>query len=177
MEFETFYQNILKDISHLPIDYITRLKTKLRHTCEKYSQIKVPYQYRTVINKNLAILKQHKGRGIVILDKNKYIEKCISIVTIHKFKKLDNSPTATCESKVQHTLRKMKSKFSGREYYQLYPAGSNAGKFYGTAKVHKLKQGDTADQLPLQPIVSNYGTASYKLAKYLAKLLSPLSKS
>ena len=182
MEFETFYQNILKDISHLPVDHITRLKTKLCHTCEKYSQIKVSYQYRTVINnlrrnKNLAILKQDKGRGIVILDKNKYTEKCISIVATHKFKKSDNSPTATCESKVQRTLRKMKSKFSGREYYQLYPAGSNAGKFYGTAKVHKLKQGDTADQLPLQPIVSNYGTASYKLAKYLAKLLSPLSKS
>ena len=25
------------------------LKTKLRHTCEKYSQRKVPYKYRTVI--------------------------------------------------------------------------------------------------------------------------------
>ena len=46
-----------------------------------------------------------------------------------------------------------------------------------TAKVGKLKQGDTADQLPLRPIVSNCGTASYKLVKYLAKLLSPLSKS
>ena len=72
MEFETFYQNILKDISHLPVDYTTRLKTKLRHTCKKYSQIKVLYQYRTVIsnlrrNKNLAMLKQDKGRGIVIL--------------------------------------------------------------------------------------------------------------
>ena len=71
----------------------------------------------------------------------------------------------------------MKSKCTEREYYQLYPSDSNAGKFYGTAKVHKLKQGDTVNQLPLQPIVSNCGTASYKLTKYLAKLLSPLSKS
>ena len=72
----------------------------------------------------------------------------------------------------------MKSKlFTEREYYQLYPTGSNAGKFYGTAKVHKLKQGDTVDHLPLRPIVSKCGTASYKLAKYLAKLLSTLSKS
>ena len=92
-------------------------------------------------------------------------------------KKLDNSPIATCESKVQRTLRKMKSKFTEQEYYQLYPTGSNTGKFYGTAKVHRLKQGDTVDQLHLQPIVSNYVTASYKLAKYLAKLLSLLSKS
>ena len=54
--------------------------------CLYLSQIKVPYQYCTVINnlrrnKNLAVLKQDKGRGVVILDKNKYIEKCISIVT------------------------------------------------------------------------------------------------
>ena len=123
VEFETFYQNILKDIAHLPADDITRLKTKLRYTCEKYSQIRVPYKYRTVINnlrrnKDLAILKQDKGRGVVLLDKNKYIEKCISIVTTDKFRKLDSSPTATCESKVQRTLRKMK--FTEREYYQLY---------------------------------------------------------
>ena len=56
----------------------------------------------------------------------------------------------------------MKSKFTEGECYQLWPTGSNAGKFYGTAKVRKLKQGDTLDQLPLRPIVSNCGTASYK---------------
>ena len=46
--------------------------------------------------------------------------------------KLDNSPTATCESKVQRTSRKMKSKFTEGECYQLCPTGLNAGKFYGT---------------------------------------------
>ena len=57
----------------------------------------------------------------------------------------------------------MKSKFTEQRYYQLYPTGSNVGKFYGTAKVLKLKQGDTVDQLSLQPTVSNYGTASYRI--------------
>ena len=33
------------------------------------------------------------------------------------------------------------------------------------------------DQLPIRPIISNIGTATYQLAKYLAKLLSPLSQS
>ena len=65
VEFETFHQNILNDISHAPVDDITRFKTKLRHTCKRYRKIKVPYQYRTVINnlhrkKNLGILKQNK---------------------------------------------------------------------------------------------------------------------
>ena len=83
------------------------------------------------------MLKQDKGRGIVILDKNKYIEKCFSILTT------DNSPTATCDSKVQHTLRTMKFEFTEREYYKLCPTDLNAGNFYATAKVYQLKQGET----------------------------------
>ena len=44
-------------------------------------------------------------------------------------------------------------------------------------KIHKLPESGTVDQLPLRPIVSNIGTASYYLAKHLAKGLAPLSKS
>ena len=85
-EFEMFYQNILKDISHLNNDVITRLKTKLRHTCNKYSRIKVPYKYRNVINnlrrnKQLVILKQDKERGVVLLDKTTYVERNVFLLT------------------------------------------------------------------------------------------------
>ena len=41
----------------------------------------------------------------------------------------------------------------------------------------QIKKGSSVDDLPLRPIISNVGTASYQLTKYLAKLLSPLSKS
>ena len=40
-----------------------------------------------------------------------------------------------------------------------------------------MLENGTIEDLPLCPIVSNIGTASYHLAKYLAKVLSPLSKS
>ena len=33
------------------------------------------------------------------------------------------------------------------------------------------------NQLPVRPVVSNIGTATYQLAKYLAKPLAPLSQS
>ena len=87
-----FYQNILKDISHLNNDVITSLKSKLRHTCDKYSRIKVPYKYRNVINnlrrnKQLVILKQDKGRGVVLLDQTNHVEKYLSITNTNKFKK------------------------------------------------------------------------------------------
>ena len=181
-EFEYFYQNITHDISHLSEDDVSKLKTKLRHTCEKCSDIKVPYKYQKTIdtlrgNNSIVVLKQDKARGVVIFDENIHVEKCLSILDTNRFTKLDKKPTSSYESKIQRTLRKIKSKLSTEEYEKLYPTGSNAGRFYGTAKVHKIDRNDKVDKLPLRPIVSNIGTTSYQLAKYLAKLLPPLSKS
>ena len=115
-EFKMFYQNILKDIPHLNNDVITRLKTKLRHICDKYSRVKVPYRYRHVINnlrrnKQLVILNQDNGRGVVLLDKTKYVDKCFFNINTNKFKTLDKNPTVSYETKIQSTLRKMKSRF------------------------------------------------------------------
>ena len=50
-ELEQFYQGILKDISHLPENYLSSLKMKLRNTCEKYSKMYVPYKCKKTIDK------------------------------------------------------------------------------------------------------------------------------
>ena len=73
-EFELFYQNLVKDIPASHDNIITKIKTKLRHTCDKYSRISVPYKYHIIMknlrnNKELIILKQDKGRGAVLLDR------------------------------------------------------------------------------------------------------------
>ena len=62
-------------------------------------------------------------------------------------------------------------------YQKLYPTGSSPGKFYGTSKIHKLPPNQSIDELPLRSIISNINTATYELARYLAKILSPLSQS
>ena len=111
------------------------------------------------------------------MDSSKYTEKCLGLLENNGFAKITDDPTKRIESKIQRCVRKLKSKITKEEYSKLYPTGSNPGKFYGTAKIHKLSYNDSIDQLPLRPIVSNIGTASYHLSKYLAKLLSPLSQS
>ena len=68
----------------------------------------------------------------------------------------------------------MKTRLSTQQYYELYPTGSFPGNFYGTAKLHRLPINGTVHDIPIRPIVSNIGTASYNLAKYLPKVLSPL---
>ena len=62
VEFEQFYQGLLRNLAHIPDNELTSLKTKLISTCEKYSKINVPYKCKKVIdtlskNKNIVILK------------------------------------------------------------------------------------------------------------------------
>ena len=84
-----------------------------------------------------------------------------------------------CSHRMKDTksFEEIKSKFSEQEYKRLCPAGSAPARFYGTAKINKLKNDSTVDDLPIRPIISNINTGSCQLAKYLAKLLSPLSTS
>ena len=79
-EFGHFYQNLLIYISHIPEVQIRQGKTKLRDASKKYCRMKIPYQDRKTIENlskrnDVIILKQDKGRGVVLMEKNKYTEK------------------------------------------------------------------------------------------------------
>ena len=44
VEFEQFYQGLLRNLTYMPDNELPSLKTKLRSTCEKYRNINVPYK-------------------------------------------------------------------------------------------------------------------------------------
>ena len=110
------------------------------------------------------------------MNRDKYTEKCQQILNTNQFFKLNLDPTKTTERKVQNVWGKIESKFRSNEYKQ-YSTGSSPGKFYGTAKIHKLSQGDQVEKLPIRPIFFIIDTAIYRLAIHLAKLLPPSSTS
>lgn len=68
---------------------------------------------------------------------------------------------------------KIKVPLSKQEYMRIYPTGSVPRKVYGTAKKYKVSVNGNINDVPLCPIIFKIGTASYQLAKYLAKILSP----
>ena len=74
-------------------------------------------------------------------------------------------------------MRKIETNLTSQEYSRLYPTGSCPGKFYSTEKIQKILPTDNVDKQLIRPIVSNINTSTYELTKYLAKLLSPLSRS
>jgi len=136
------------------------MKSKLLNTYNKYSEINVPYKYRRIVkelsnNDRIVLLKQDKGRGIVIIDRTKYAEKCLALLQSQQFTKLTVDPTKTIEGKIQRAVRKIKPHLSEFQYKNIYPSGSRPGRFYGTAKIHKLKENEGVDKLPIRPIISN----------------------
>ena len=124
-------------------------------------------------------MKQDKGREVVLIDRSKYVEKVMNMLNTDNFRQLTADKTKAVEESIQRALLEIKPAISETDYTKIYPSGSNPGKFYGTAKVHKLKpnEQDKVGKLPLRPIISNVGTATHKTAQYLCKLLSPLAKS
>ena len=68
----------------------------------------------------------------------------------------------------------MRVKFQKKEYEVIYPRGSRPGILYGSPKVHK----PVIDNCPkFRPILSTIGTPTYKLAKFLVPIFSPLTSN
>ena len=61
-------------------------------------------------------------------------------------------------------------------FSKIYPIGSSPGRFYGTAKLYKVKDNGTVEGLHLRRTASNFGTTTYELATYLAQILKPLGQ-
>ena len=80
------------------------------------------------------------------------------------------------EKKIVNVLKDLnkKEEITEVDYNHLYPCGSRPGILYGMAKVHK----PVADRCPsFRPILSAINTPSYKLAKFLVPLLTPLTSN
>lgn len=58
------------------------------------------------------MFRQDKGRGMVIIDRKKYTEKCMDMLITRQFRKLDDDLTKTIETKVQRAARKVKGHLS-----------------------------------------------------------------
>lgn len=141
----------------------------------------IPFRYRQAIKrlsnkKDTIILKQDERREVFILNRSKYIEKYFSIVNSNQFLQVDKSLTGSIERKVQRRLNKIKDKILSLLYSKIYATRSSSGQFYGTTNLHKLKDNRPLEDLRLTPIISNIGTVTYELAKYIAQMLKPLGQ-
>ncbi|CAF4999366.1 unnamed protein product [Rotaria sp. Silwood1] len=122
---------------------------------------------------SILITKPDKGRGVVILDRNDYIEKLENILSDNrKFKLLNEEPTISRENALTTVLRQMKNDeyLAQQEYKYIKPVGSVPARLYGLPKVYK-------DNVPLRSILSCIKSYNYKLGKFLANIIKPIRDS
>ena len=123
--------------------------------------------------KSIHITRPDKGKGVVILDRDEYVNEMLEILNDQStFKILDHDSTINKENKLKNTLRKMVNRgfLFDNEYKQVIPCGSHCARMYGLPKIDKTG-------IPLRSVMSEIGSYNYRLAKLLAAKLQPLRKS
>ena len=121
------------------------MEKKLRHICNRYICIRVPYKFRITADKlsrnsSIKVLKQDKGKEVVMIDRKTYTEEYLSLLHTNSFIQLDHDLTKVTEEKIQKSILKIKKNLTKQECNRLYPTGSSPEKFYGTTKQHKLRK-------------------------------------
>lgn len=116
----------------------------------------------------IKILPADKGNATVVIDIDTYNTKIDTLIQEGQYTKLNKDPTKSIERKIYTTLFKHKGEFTNIERTQITPHFSKPPHFYGLPKIHK-------PNIPLRPIVSSIGSPCHKLARFLLKILNPLS--
>ena len=132
-------------------------------------------------NRIIVVCKPDKGRGVVIIDKAKYIEKVTEIVSdATKFSKITipvEKYTRKIEDKLNIFLRSIKNMCSLEQNILtslFFSSGSAPGILYGLPKLHKPY---FVSKFQFCPIFAAYKNPCFKLAKFLVPILQPYASN
>ena len=124
-------------------------------------------------NDAITLLPADKGNTTVILDTEEYEQKAKELLGKPPFQEVSRNPTTRNEKRVNDGLKRLLNKGSidkdTFDQLRVSTNGTQPPRFYGTVKVHK-------PQKPLRPIVSSIGSATYKLSKYVSRILTPYAR-
>ena len=151
---------------------ICRESKDLEDDCEYQRTMRVLNDLKE--DSNIHITRPDKGKGVVIMNKTDYDQKMMEILAdTSKFRILKTeiaSHILKLEDKLNRILRGLKGTIGEFVYSELYSSGSRPGYIYGLPKIHK-------PNIPLRPIISSIGTFNYNLAKFLVRILKPLTSN
>ena len=119
-------------------------------------------------DKERIVLTAGKEVSMVVMYKDDYIRKSEELLHQLTYKELPTDPTTKHKNRLISLLKTNKSEggIENITYKRLYPTGAGSPKYYGLPKIHKTC-------VPLRPIISSRGSATYETVKELAKILKP----
>ncbi|KAF2347718.1 hypothetical protein FHG87_021527, partial [Trinorchestia longiramus] len=151
---------------------------KIFSSCISKSDIHLLKQFGQY--KNIIVSQPDKGHGVVIVDKNKYIESMTAIISDRSKFQLISEPihsyTLKIEDKINNFLRKLKDlkMLSADNYSKIFVSGSGPGKLYGLPKIHKS---NFSTMFQFRPTFAAYNTPGFSVAKFLVPILNPISRN
>ena len=107
--------------------------------------------------------------AMVVCEKDDYTRKSEDLLKQNTYRELAADPTNKYKNKLISLLKTINSEdgINNSTYRRLYPTGAVSPKYYGLPKIHK-------PGVPLRPIISSRGSATYETAKELANIIKPL---
>ena len=191
--FETLYKDVRKWQSCIEGEKLDLLKIDLKKIAyssfNKYNFLKElnlsKPEYDALknlsSNKEIVIHKSDKGNSVVIVNRDDYLNRMQEMVDDgSKFEKVSVKDGKEYNFMVKETtvvdtllseLLKKKS-FDQNQRNKLSPDGPNPARLYGLPKVHK----PLVNGLPkYRPIISQIGSPTYKIAKYLLSFIQPFT--
>ena len=137
------------------------------------NETSLPRRYITALKnlskrQDITITSSDKGGGIVIMNTNTYNDKMMDLLND------TNTYTTTTFQEITHKteilnkdLRSIFKRYKASNWNKYLETHPKIPKIYGLPKTHK-------ENIPLRPIVSGIGSALHKIARNLAKSLTPL---
>ena len=124
------------------------------------------------MNEEILISNADKGNAVVVMNIADYDSKAHQLLSTAPFQKLKKDPTSKNEKTVNDALQVLfkKGRINKEVYNRLKVSLGNTrtALFYGLPKIHK-------SEVPLRPIVSSVGSATYALSKYISDIIKPLT--
>ena len=104
------------------------------------------------------------------MDKEDYSKRMTTVLDNGKYTTLKRDPTVKVENVITNTLKRLRTEgyIDDKMCDFLTPRYSSPPQMYGLPKIHK-------EDIPMRPIVSTTGSPTYRLAKELARILTPLA--
>ena len=193
LPFKMVYRDIkFVDAPSSDLDIIKVALKEYTYSCfKKYNFLKelnLPRaEYNALKNlsslKNIIIQKLDKGNSVVLMNRDDYINRMETLISDPaKFQKLpvpenkDYNFTIKEKRLVDNILDTLyeKNAITRDIKTTLTPDGPSSARLYGLPKIHKA----LVDGIPnYRPIISQIGSPTYKIAKYLLDFISPITKN
>ena len=191
--FETLYKDIKRcDVSKYKLDLLkVDLKKVAYSTFNRYDFLKElnlskpEYDALKILtsNEDIVIHKSDKGNSVVIVNREDYLKRMQELVDdVSKFeyveveKGKDYNFMVKEVKEVNNLLHELlaKQSISVDQSEKLRPNGPSPARLYGLPKIHKAP----VDGLPkYRPIISQIGSSTYKIAKFLLPFIEPYTKN